>query len=529
MATEKVNIPVKQSGQSLSAAEFNQLAPAINGSIDDAAAAKTVADAAQPKENGKGLSTNDYTTAEKSKLAGVATGATAYTDVMAVNANASAIAAKVDKITGKQLSTEDYTTTEKTKLAGVATGATANSSDATLLNRANHTGSQAIGTVSGLQPAIDAKQENTNGMIYSKSYFADLSDFTMVGTGFTANNGVINFQGSAGNFANYLLLNNKFTTDENLVFEVEYRQNAAPSATTQGLSVGLKSSNTVAGARFSVAALFGNGTTANTQIFNPETGASITGVVTNAASNHTPGEVLKLTLSRTGSMLSVVAQKMGVAPFGQNAYNSLTTAATWSLPNNGQLAIFGNGGNIDILSINIYSKTSRNNLALFIGDSKTYGLYANSLTTRYPNLVGQYYGKNVAVFAGSGDETKDALLSIDGELAYCKAKYGIINIGRNDAQRGVSAATYQANYTAIRNKIVAAGLIPVHLLPIPETSYDQTALKAWIVSTFASDAQIDPSVGWSNTTMLNADGVHPTVDGMRYIAKRIIDSGVLVP
>lgn len=32
---------------------------------------------------------------------------------------------KVDKVTGKQLSTEDYTTAEKTKLAGIATGATA--------------------------------------------------------------------------------------------------------------------------------------------------------------------------------------------------------------------------------------------------------------------------------------------------------------------------------------------------------------------------------------------------------------------
>lgn len=30
---------------------------------------------------------------------------------------------KVDKVTGKQLSTNDYTTTEKNKLAGIATGA----------------------------------------------------------------------------------------------------------------------------------------------------------------------------------------------------------------------------------------------------------------------------------------------------------------------------------------------------------------------------------------------------------------------
>lgn len=43
-----------------------------------------------------------------------------------------------------------FTATEQTKLAGVATGATANSSDATLLDRANHTGTQAAGTISGL-------------------------------------------------------------------------------------------------------------------------------------------------------------------------------------------------------------------------------------------------------------------------------------------------------------------------------------------------------------------------------------------
>ncbi|MDN3671706.1 tail fiber domain-containing protein [Flavobacterium branchiarum] len=67
------------------------------------------------------------------------------------------LATKVDKVSGKGLSTEDYTTAEKTKLAGIATGATANDTDANLKNRANHTGTQAISTVIGLQAAIDAK------------------------------------------------------------------------------------------------------------------------------------------------------------------------------------------------------------------------------------------------------------------------------------------------------------------------------------------------------------------------------------
>lgn len=54
-----------------------------------------------------------------------------------------------------------YTAADKTKLAGIATGATANQTDAYLLNRANHTGSQAIATITGLQAALDAKGDST--------------------------------------------------------------------------------------------------------------------------------------------------------------------------------------------------------------------------------------------------------------------------------------------------------------------------------------------------------------------------------
>lgn len=45
---------------------------------------------------------------------------------------------------------------DKTKLDGIEAGATANADDADLLARANHTGSQAISTITGLQEALDA-------------------------------------------------------------------------------------------------------------------------------------------------------------------------------------------------------------------------------------------------------------------------------------------------------------------------------------------------------------------------------------
>lgn len=49
------------------------------------------------------------------------------------------------------------TVAERDKLAGIAAQATKNQTDAYLLNRANHTGGQAIATVSGLQTALDGK------------------------------------------------------------------------------------------------------------------------------------------------------------------------------------------------------------------------------------------------------------------------------------------------------------------------------------------------------------------------------------
>jgi hypothetical protein len=52
---------------------------------------------------------------------------------------------------------------DKTKIDGIATGATANQTDTYLLSRANHTGAQAISTVTGLQTSLDTKVDKVAG------------------------------------------------------------------------------------------------------------------------------------------------------------------------------------------------------------------------------------------------------------------------------------------------------------------------------------------------------------------------------
>lgn len=79
--------------------------------------------------------------------------------------------------------------TDKTKLDGVAAGATANSSDATLRDRATHTGAQAISTVTGLQAAIDGKQPVATVLTDTTASFttAQQTKLSGIATGATAN------------------------------------------------------------------------------------------------------------------------------------------------------------------------------------------------------------------------------------------------------------------------------------------------------------------------------------------------------
>ena len=98
------------SGKGLSTNDFTT---AYKNQIDTNTSAISTLDSSKvSKETGKGLSTNDFTTAYKNQI----------------SSNTSAIStldsSKVSKETGKGLSTNDFTNSYKTKLDGIAAGAT---------------------------------------------------------------------------------------------------------------------------------------------------------------------------------------------------------------------------------------------------------------------------------------------------------------------------------------------------------------------------------------------------------------------
>lgn len=78
---------------------------------------------------------------------------------------------KVSKVLGKNLSDQNFSGNEKAKLAGMAPNATANESDAFLLDRVNHTGTQSISTIENLPDELDSKVDKVTGYGLSEENF----------------------------------------------------------------------------------------------------------------------------------------------------------------------------------------------------------------------------------------------------------------------------------------------------------------------------------------------------------------------
>jgi hypothetical protein len=115
----------------------------------NAAQAAAIA-ASQPLATVLSNTTAAFTSAQETKLAGIAPGATVNSSDAALLDRANHTGTQSADTITDGATNKAFLATERTKLAGIATGATANSSDAALLNRANHTGTQAAGTITGL-------------------------------------------------------------------------------------------------------------------------------------------------------------------------------------------------------------------------------------------------------------------------------------------------------------------------------------------------------------------------------------------
>lgn len=102
---------------------------------------------------GDGTTYKQYSTVEKTKLAGVATSATANSSDATLLDRANHTGTQSADTLTDGTTNKAFLAAERTKLTGIETAATANDTDANLKNRVNHTGSQLATTISDLNTA----------------------------------------------------------------------------------------------------------------------------------------------------------------------------------------------------------------------------------------------------------------------------------------------------------------------------------------------------------------------------------------
>jgi len=81
------------------------------------------------------------------------------------------------------LLTDQLTPAERTKLQGIAEGATANQTDAHLLNRANHTGTQTSATISDFNSSVDSRISGSSDAGHGTGSVTLHNDVTSAGSG----------------------------------------------------------------------------------------------------------------------------------------------------------------------------------------------------------------------------------------------------------------------------------------------------------------------------------------------------------
>lgn len=129
----------------------------------------------------------------------------------------------------------------------------------------------------------------------------------------------------------------------------------------------------------------------------------------------------------------------------------------------------------------------------------------------------------------SGDTSANGLARYDWSVRAANPDILIIALGANDFLQGVSPSTVRDNLAAILTRaqdgemdIVMAGLDPRETVPGQSITSAYTSVYEDLAAEFEVPLYPDLLEGvWDDPTLLQADGLHPTAEGIDLVAQQL--------
>lgn len=360
------------------------------------------------------------------------------------------------------------------------------------------------------------------GTLYSKSSWADLSDWSSNGSTPSVVTNQLVFSGGTGTYQKTLDLSSYgYTCLENWSITAQFKV-GTKDGTSYGFGVGTRSYNQ-SGNKYDSGGQFLMYTGTGSGSCYSLAGQSGSVIATQSASPLTfsVNDIIEMVVTRAGFTLTCTCRNVTTSSSTISATSnySLASSAQPIAPNTGRFCVFSIGGTFTLLSYVVSSTEQRSQKILHIGDSKAVGYCAGSKAARFADIVAGSLGSTI-VHAGAGDASAEMLLKLPETLSLYP-QIVVLNGLSNDVRYAVASGTYTANYASIVSQLVARGIRVVHTTGLKE-GIDQSPLQTYINSNYSA-ANIIDTVG--TTLNLNVDGIHPSATGHTTYAGLITSSG----
>lgn len=388
-----------------------------------------------------------------------------------------------------------------------------------------HLYKSAIDSMKGVNDAryLQGPAKSLYGIIYDSSIFTTLAPFTANSVTASIVSNKISVVSAAGSFSATLALSSYGSSC--LQYEksyVRYKVNMAPASATFA-GIGKISTNTYSNGNISGILNLTNGASAGKlQIYGNANALLLT---TGTGISFSQNDFVEQTVERIGNVVVATARNVTTNGAAISLTYQYTAPSGSVVENTGQFAFYALSGNYIIDSLSFSSNETINSDYIVVGDSKEY-YYPSGFANSWVELLRRQY-PGLVRWSGPGDRTTDVIARLK-EAKRLAGKVALLAIFSNDKRSGISDATSQAQYHAIRDSLVSYGYRVIHLLPFYETSIDLSSDVAYVRTTYAGiDSIVNTFDPLRILGCLNADGIHPSDLGHRIIADAITQSYLL--